>query len=81
MRSPSPSIYQSARSTNTEEIDQELLSSAAEEEGEEETISSMSIDNEDLMRKVERFFRNNSEDQLEDHSMQIDSSLQSKINV
>jgi hypothetical protein len=70
MRSSSPSLLQPTSSTNIEEDDQEFVSSI-----EQQTILSSIIDDDDLNRKVERCFRHNSEQQLEDHFMEIDQKL------
>jgi len=69
MRS-SPSLLQPTSSTNIEEDDQDFVSSI-----EQQTILSSIIDDDDLNRKVERCFRHNSEQQLEDHFMEIDQKL------
>jgi hypothetical protein len=60
MRSSSPSLLQPLPSTNLEEIDQEFVSSIEQEE----SISSMFGDHDNLTRQVERCFRHNSEDQF-----------------
>jgi hypothetical protein len=61
-----PSSSPSLPSTNLEEIDQEFVSSIEQEE----SISSMFGDHDDLTRQVERCFRHNSEQQLEDQFSQ-----------
>jgi hypothetical protein len=75
MRSSSPSLLPSESSTNIEEDNQEFIYPT--EQQQQQPQSSM-IDDDDLNRKVEQCFRNNSEQQLEDHFMQIDQPLQSK---
>jgi hypothetical protein len=72
MRSPSSpsSLLQPTTSRNIEEDNQEFVSSI-----EQQTILSSIIDDDDLNRKVERCFRHNSEQELEDHFMEIDQKL------
>ncbi len=67
MRSTSPSLLQPVPSTNIEEDNQE-------------SISSM-IDDDDLNRKVEQCFRDNSEQKLEDHFMDVDQPLEGKEKI
>jgi hypothetical protein len=72
MRSFSPTLLQPTSSTNSEEIDQDIVFST-----EQESISPM-FDNDDLTRKVEECFRHNNEQQFEDYLMEIDQPSQSK---
>ncbi len=72
----SSSLLQPASSTNTEvEDDQEYLSIP-----EQPPTLPMFDDDDDLSRQVEQCFRDNSEQNLEDHFMQIDQQLSQGLN-
>jgi hypothetical protein len=74
--SPSLSLLQPAPSTNTEDDDQEFESLT--EQPPKLSMFNDDEDNDDLSQKVERCFRNNSEQPFNDHFMQIDQTPEGK---